>query len=574
MSEHKNMTPSNPSKRKTVTPKKSWSKKGLNEELKESGLTKSEFFKTKFSKKRSHKKSPSDSVSNRGTYGETTAQKKAKELEDAATAFLNRASYEEARSSYKNKSHKESSDKKTYRKETPSRDYSKDRGARPLDIGMFIHARIIEILTDTGNSYLSAMGDHKGKQIFMEHVPDTIDMGNTVVVKLTAHRKKLWYGQMIRILPDTNMLIGVFNASEKTILPIHRKRDFVPVPCDVPLQDQMVVVFEEKDGIVHIREQIGLITSPKSYSKVAAFSQGVWKTVTPEEEAFCQHFKVPGLKDSKGHMRDDLRDLDLVTIDGADAKDFDDAVWAAPDEDPRNEGGYRIVVAIADVSYYVREGDVLDQKAQNRGNSVYFPDYVLPMLPEGLSNDLCSLKPNVDRACLVADMIITKNGRLKHAHFKRALMRSKARLTYDEVEKALMGKVNKNVEPVFHSTILPLASAYALLREARDERGSLNIHSFEHQILFDKEGHVKDVTVRPELKSNQLIEEMMVLANIAVAKALKNRDYPCMYRIHPAPDGTKVQNLKIFTKALNLPSPKSDNPTPHDFNRVLSAVEG
>jgi ribonuclease R len=147
-------------------------------------------------------------------------------------------------------------------------------------------------------------------------------------------------------------------------------------------------------------------------------------------------------------------------------------------------------------------------------------------------------------------------------------------LTYDEVEKALQGKVSANAEPVLHTTIFPLANAYALLRKARDVRGSLNIHSAEHHIMFDTDGHVKDITVRAELKSNQLIEEMMVLANIAVAQALKNRDYPCVYRIHPAPDGTKVQNLKIFTKALNLPSPKSDNPTPHDFNRVLAAVEG
>ncbi len=488
--------------------------KGLAKEQEESGLSKAEFYKKKFKKRK----------------------------KDDHDAFFSEKTQKKPRASL---------------------------SASPLQKGMFVHVRIKEILSDTGNIYLSALGNYQGKDIFIERVPDTISTDQTVVVKLGARQKKLWMGDYIRLLRDETQLLGFFDAKTKMIFPIHRKKDFTPIPCTASLPDQMVVVFEEKEGAALIKEEIGLITSPKSYSKVAAFNQGVWKLITEEEEAFCKNFKIPELG-----KRDDLRSLDLVTIDGSDAKDFDDAVWAEPDPDPRNPGGYRIVVAIADVSYYVREGSILDQKARDRGNSVYFPDYVLPMLPECLSNDLCSLRPHVDRACLAADMIITKNGKLKHVHIKRALMCSKARLTYDDVEKAIHGKVNQKVEPVYHSTILPLLNAYKILRQARDERGSLDIHTKEHEIFFDKDNHVQKVEVRKNLISYQLIEEMMVLANVAVAKTLGNRDYPCMYRIHPAPDTIKVQNLKIFSKALGLPALKSDTPTPHDFNRLLEAVKG
>ncbi len=495
-------------RQKPYKKKKSYTKQSLREEFLASGLSKPEFFKAKFSK---------------GNLG-TSAR------------------------------------------------FSPRSSSRPVGIfkkGMIIRARVVDVLVDMGNSYLSALAEYEGKEIFLERIPEHVNVEHIVMVKLVARNNKIWVADFIRLLQTAVPLIGIYMAASKTIHSIHRKRDFQAVLCLDALPDQMVVVFEEKDGVAQIKEQIGLMSSPHSYSKVAAFNKGVWKPVHLEEEKFCEHFEVPSLKD-----REDMRDIHFVTIDGADARDFDDAVWAQPDSDPRNPGGYRIVVAIADVSYYVREGDLLDQKARDRGNSIYFPDYVLPMLPERLSNDLCSLRPHVDRACVVADMLITKNGKLKQAHFKRALMRSKARLTYEEVDEAFKGNINSTVAPVYASTLLPLLNAYKILRQARDERGSLDIHSVEHKIVFDEDHHVKEVTVRQELASHQLIEEMMVLTNIAVAKALKNRDYPCLYRIHPAPDAMKVQHLKIFTKALHLPTLKSDKPTPHEFNRILQVVKG
>jgi len=441
--------------------------------------------------------------------------------------------------------------------------------SRPLAEGQFVIMRILEILTDTGNKELSALGEAQNKQVFIARIPETINVGDAVVVKLQSKKHKLWYGDFIRVHQEPQRMMGVYERSTKLIRPIHYKRDFIPLPPATPLEHMDVVLFEEKNSLADIKEIIGKFDEPRVFSKIAAYANDVWYPITREEELACKSYVVPSLD-----AREDFRTIDLVTIDGKDARDFDDAVWACPDTDPKNPGGFRIVVAIADVAYYVREGDVIDLQARTRGNSVYFPDFVLPMLPEGLSNDLCSLRPNVDRACVIADMIISNQGKLKSAHFKRALMCSKARLTYDEVEKALNGKVSENIEPVMASTITPLYHAYRLLRNARDERGSLNIKSTEHEIIFDKERKIKEVAVREQLVAHQIIEEMMILANVAVARALKNRDWPSMYRVHSSPDAMKVETLKVFSKILELPKLKSAIPTPHEFNKLLESVEG
>lgn len=449
--------------------------------------------------------------------------------------------------------------------------------------GAIVEAHIKHIFND------EELGFHiscqaQGKEIVLEGRKSDrfaeLSVGQYVAVKLIARHQKIWMGHFIRVLPkgsvhDDALLIGMYSRDEKAVVPIHRKRDFVPVPCDKSLKDCTVVVFKDVDGAAVVQEELGLLSSPSSYSKVAAFHNNVWKPITKEEDDACASLDLPPLVDGQGKkLREDLRHVPLITIDGADARDFDDAVFAEPDLDARNPGGYRIVVAIADVAYYVRDGSFLDRAAKHRGNSVYFPDYVLPMLPERLSNDLCSLRPNVDRACVVADMVISSNGKLKHAHFKRALMRSHARLTYEDVEKSLQKKRGGGpTQEVYASTIKPLFEAYHVLRKARNERGSLNIESIEHMISFGEDKAITSIKARPHLKAHELIEEMMILANVAVAKALKNRDYPCMYRIHPAPDAAKVENLQVFTRALGLPKIPSQNPTPKHFNAALKAVE-
>lgn len=438
-----------------------------------------------------------------------------------------------------------------------------------MQVGDIIQGCISEILVDEDSTKLSGIVRIQGKEIFLEGIPDAIDLGDCVAFKLTRRLKKIWLASFIRIVEQEPFNVGVFRLEDHAIHAIHRKRSFHPLPCSELIEDETVVIFEERNGIATVKEIIGHLGSPKTYSKLAAINHDVWYPVTKEEELFCQSMNVPELRD-----REDLRSVPLVTIDGFDARDFDDAVFAEPDQDPANPGGYKLIVAIADVSYYVRKGDLLDEHALKRGNSVYFPDYVLPMLPERLSNDLCSLRPFVERACVACHMIMTKNGRIKGFRFSRALMKSHARLTYEEVEKALIrGKANKNTEPVLTSTLLPLFEAYKLLRSARDERGSLDLSSDEHKIIFDEVGEVKDAELKKNLTSHQLIEEFMVAANVAAAKALANAGWPCVYRIHDKPDPVRLQSVKSLLSMLKLPTLTSDRPSQKELNYILSSAK-
>lgn len=423
---------------------------------------------------------------------------------------------------------------------------------------------------------LAQMTHGSKKPIGVVDLPPHVEASQKIMAKVIGRRDGVWLARYIRVVEDQGVGIGVYHADTQTIHAIHRKSMFDSVayapdpnhPDKPHLDHDTVVAFEQSFGHVVIKDILGSIQSSRVYSRIAAVNHDVWYPITEEERQACSNFNIPPLS----KKREDLRHIPFVTIDGSDAKDFDDAVWAEPDRDERNPGGYRIMVAIADVAHYVKPDSVLDQKAQQRGNSVYLPDYVIPMLPEALSNDMCSLNPHVDRACLVADMIITSNGVLKHTHFKRALMHSKARLTYERVEGMLKGRVDDADQAIYASTIKPLHHAYKILRKARNKRGALDIHTVEYRLIFDKQHQVKNVVPRPNLTSHTLIEEMMVLANTAVAQTLKNRDYPCLYRVHPRPDPTKIESLREFTRALNLPAPSPQKASPHDFNALLKAT--
>src|SRR6516225_3740697 len=268
--------------------------------------------------------------------------------------------------------------------------------------------------------------------------------------------------------------------------------------------------------------------------------------------------------------RSDLRDIALVTIDGANARDFDDAVWAEPDPDPENRGGWHIVVAIADVAWYVRPGTALDREARRRGNSVYFPDRVVPMLPEALSNDLCSLKPSVDRACLAVHLWIDAAGRKRRHRFERGLMRSAARLTYEQVQ-ARRENCNEGGFPLPQEGLTALYGAFAALAAARADRGALELDIVEHRVVLD-EGHPVAITPVARLDSHRLIEEFMIVANAAAAEELEARRQTCMYRVHEAPDRDKVEELRALLDAIDLPGlgfPKGQAPKPALFNRML-----
>jgi len=269
--------------------------------------------------------------------------------------------------------------------------------------------------------------------------------------------------------------------------------------------------------------------------------------------------------------RTDLRGIPLVTIDGSDARDFDDAVWAERDRDLENPGGWHLVVAIADVAWYVRPGSALDREAQRRGNSVYFPDRVVPMLPEALSNELCSLKPGVDRACLAVHLWIDGVGRKQHHRFERALMRSAARLTYEEIQSA-RDRRNREASLVPPEALDALYGAFAALAMARAARGALELDIAEDKVVLDAEKRAVAITRPARLDSHRLIEEFMVMANVAAAEELEARRQPCLYRVHDAPDPEKLEELRVLLGEIGSPGlsfPKGLASKPELFNRVL-----
>ena len=262
--------------------------------------------------------------------------------------------------------------------------------------------------------------------------------------------------------------------------------------------------------------------------------------------------------------REDLRDVPLITIDGEDARDFDDAVFAEPDGD-----GFRLIVAIADVAHYVRPGAPLDRAAWTRGNSVYFPDRVVPMLPEALSNGWCSLRPLEDRGCLFTEMRIDAAGRKTAHRFGRGLMRSAARLTYEQVQEAH----DAGSELGLPGVIAPLYAAFRALLGARQARGTLDLDLPERKVVLDG-GKVVSVAPRPRLDSHRLIEEFMVLANVAAAEELERRHLPCMYRVHAPPSQEKLAALRVFLHGLDISLAPGNDLHPRDLDRVLQKVAG
>jgi ribonuclease R len=267
--------------------------------------------------------------------------------------------------------------------------------------------------------------------------------------------------------------------------------------------------------------------------------------------------------------REDWRRVPLVTIDPPDAKDHDDAVHAEPDTDPKNPGGFIVHVAIADVAAYVRPGTALDREAYLRGNSVYFPDRVVPMLPERISNDLCSLRPGVNRPAVAVRLVIGADGRKKAHSFHRVLMRSAARLSYAEVQAAIDGEPNETTAPILDAILKPLWAAYLLMAQARDRRSPLDLDLPERKIILDDQGLVENVHVPPRLEAHRLIEEMMIAANVAAAETLEKRKTPLIYRVHDSPSREKLDALREFLASLSLPFTKTEVVRPADFNRIL-----
>jgi ribonuclease R len=270
--------------------------------------------------------------------------------------------------------------------------------------------------------------------------------------------------------------------------------------------------------------------------------------------------------------REDLRDLPLITIDPADARDHDDAVYAEADSDPKNTGGFHIWVAIADVATYISYGSEMDREARKRGNSVYLPDRVVPMLPERISNDLCSLRPDETRPCLAVKMTIDKTGKRREHQFMRGLMRSAARLSYQQAQAAFDGNPDEENAALHDSVLTPLWQAYQLMAKARDERGPLNLDLPERKIIM-KNGQVTDIFIPERLEAMRVIEEMMVSANVCAAETLEKHNTPLVYRVHDSPATEKLHALAGFVKPLGVAIDLGQPMIPRLFNRLLAGAQ-
>lgn len=306
----------------------------------------------------------------------------------------------------------------------------------------------------------------------------------------------------------------------------------------------------------------------KRYDIPDAFPESVIRDAEKE--------KFPDPKDVSLQSRTDIREIPLVTIDDIDARDHDDAVYAEPDADPNNEGGWRLLVAIADVAHFVKPGSPLDQEAIKRGNSTYFPDRVVPMLPEHLSNDLCSLRPHEDRPCLAVWMRISKHGKLLSQKFFNGLMRSHGKLTYVGVDAyAQHDDTSSFPDSLDPKVIENLYNAYDCLHHARLKRGTLEIDLPEQRIFIGDNGSIEKIEPRPRLESHQLIEEFMVLANVAAAKFITSKGKPCLFRVHDEPAEERAHELSDYLKAQNMPAslPKGSLLKPRSFTQVLQKVK-
>ena len=294
---------------------------------------------------------------------------------------------------------------------------------------------------------------------------------------------------------------------------------------------------------VRVREELGSLATERAMSLIAVHAHEIPNVFGADALAEAERAKPATLSN-----REDWREIPLITIDPVDAKDHDDAVFAHPDHDPENKGGHIICVAIADVAAYVRPGSALDREAFQRGNSVYFPDRVVPMLPERISNDLCSLRPNEDRAALAFRIIIAKDGRVLSQKVHRVLMCSAAKLTYAQVQAAWDGLPGEETQALLTPVLKPLFAAYESLKIAREKRAPLDLDLPERKILLKSDGTVDRVVVPPRLEAHRLIEEFMILANVAAAETLEKAHQPLIYRGHGEPTFEKLNALRGISR--------------------------
>ena len=386
-----------------------------------------------------------------------------------------------------------------------------------------------------------------------------------------------WEARVIKVLDtDANRILGVIRKSNREVRvePVDRRsKDVLLVPHaqSEGLKDGDLVLAAIEKGEHRygpkrgkILETIGREDDPRAASLIAIAAHNVPMGFSDRVLQEAQDQELPTLKG-----REDLRDLPLITIDPADARDHDDAVFAQRDEDPKNEGGWIVWVAIADVSAYVRAGTALDREGRDKGNSTYFPDRVEPMLPEVLSNGLCSLKHGENRACLAVRMVFDKSGRKIGHRFVRGLMRSHAGLSYEQAQGSIEGQPDDVTGPIMEAILFPLWNAYRCMLKGRERRSPLAIESPERKVLMDPGGGIGAIEPRHSLEAHRLIEEMMIQANVCAAETLEQKRTPLIYRVHDAPSQEKLFNLGDFLQTIGKPWNKGEPATTKRFNKLL-----
>ncbi len=394
-----------------------------------------------------------------------------------------------------------------------------------------------------------------------------LKIGDRVLTR-TEETERGWIGHPMKRLPArTEGMMGVVEidrGGKAWLAPVDKRvRHSSPI-ADLGMAEKGQLVLAEPNGRsprsgVKVVEVLGDPLAPKSFSLIAISKHGI-PHVFPQE-ALAEAQLAAKLPLSDEH-REDLTDVPLVAIDPADARDHDDAIWATPSKDG---DGFDAIVAIADVSYYVRPGGELDREARKRGNSVYFPDRVVPMLPEVLSADVCSLKEGQDRAAMVCHLHISATGKVTKWRFARAKVRLAHNIAYEDAQAAING--DNPPEYLSH-----LWAAWKALAAARDERDPLNLDLPERRVILDDQGKIAEIAVRERLDAHRVVEDFMIAANVAAAKALESKTAPVVYRVHETPSREKLIALKDYLATFGKNLAMGQVVTPGLFNRMLKDV--
>ena len=421
----------------------------------------------------------------------------------------------------------------------------------------------------------------KPPRVVIEGAEKAPRKGDRVLAKIQPARdgRYKFRGRVIKVLSDrSNKVLGVYR-----VLPGLGARI---VPVDKKARHELQVMKGDENGALNgelveaeisrdrgrglpsarVRERLGDLNDQRNISLIAIHHHGI-----PDEFPERVLRESENLKPFAREARTDLRHVPLLTIDPRDARDHDDAVWAEIDE---ATGGANVIVAIADVAAYVRPGTALDREARIRGNSVYFPDRVVPMLPERISNDLCSLREKEERPALACFMSFDKAGRKTKHRFERVIMRSAAKLAYEEAQAAIDGRPNDKTEPLLERVLKPLWAAYGVLLKGRNAREPLELDLPERKLVLDAHGLIERVVTPERLDAHKLIEEFMIQANVAAAEELENRKTPLLYRIHEQPSEEKVRALAEFLRTVGMSLALGQVMRPKHFNRLLKDVEG